>query len=47
MKANYKTYRVNLRYDCDQPIIDYIEERKTQDGVTPVIREALENLIKK
>ncbi len=46
MRDNYKTYRVNLRYDADQTIIDYIERRKGQDGVTPIIREALEKLIK-
>ncbi len=47
LKDNYKTYRVNLRYDTDQDIIDYIEARKTLDGVTPIIREALENLMNK
>ena len=47
IKANYKTYRVNLRYDTDQAIINYMEERKTKEGVTPIIREALENLINK
>ena len=46
MKENYKTYRVNLRYDTDQRIIDYIEQNKDTTGVTPIIREALENLIK-
>lgn len=47
MKDNYKTYRVNLRYDTDQDIIDYIESRKNLEGVTPIIREALANLINK
>lgn len=45
MKANYKTYRVNLRFDTDQQIIDYIELHKEHDGVTPIIRDALESLI--
>ena len=45
MKANYKTYRVNLRFDTDQQIIDYIERHKERDGVTPIIRDALESLI--
>lgn len=47
MANNYKTYRVNLRYDTDQNLIDYMESHKESDGVTPIIREALENLIKK
>lgn len=47
MANNYKTYRVNLRYDTDQELIDYMEKRKESDGVTPIIREALEALIKK
>ena len=46
MKANYKTYRVNLRYDTDQDLIDYIELRKDAEGVTPIIREALQKLKK-
>lgn len=47
MRENYKTYRVNLRYDTDQEIINYMEQRKDLEGVTPIIREALENYIKK
>lgn len=47
MQNNYKTYRVNLRYDTDQEIINYMEQHKDLEGVTPIIREALENYIKK
>lgn len=46
MANNYKTYRVNLRYDTDQDLIDYMEKHKQAEGVTPIIREALENLIR-
>ena len=46
MKANYKKYQISLRYDTDQRLIDFIESRKDLDGVTPIIREALENYIK-
>lgn len=44
LKDNYKTYRVNLRYDTDQELIDYMEQRKGKEGVTPIIREALQKL---
>ena len=47
MANNYKTYRVNLRYDTDQDLIDYMEKYKQTEGVTPIIRKALEDLIKK
>lgn len=46
MANNYKTYRVNLRYDTDQDLIDYMEKHKQAEGVTPIIREALVNLIR-
>lgn len=42
IKANYKSYHVNLRYDRDQQLIDYIESHITDgEGVTDVIRKAL------
>lgn len=44
LKENYKSYRVNLRYDTDQAIIDYMEQHKSSEGVTPIIREAPEAL---
>ena len=44
--ANYKSYRVNLRYDNDQELIDYMEQRKEQFGTTEIFRAALELLIK-
>ena len=46
MDANYKRYRVNLRYDNDQDLIDYIEQHKEQFGTTEIFRVALELLIK-
>lgn len=47
INANYKTYRVNLRYDTDQHLIDYMEAHKDAVGVTPIIREALEDYTNK
>ncbi len=44
--ANYKSYRVNLRYDADQELIDYMEQHKEQFGTTEIFRVALELLIK-
>ena len=46
MDANYKSYRVNLRYDNDQELIDYMEQHKEQFGTTEIFRVALELLIK-
>ena len=46
MGANYKSYRVTLRYDNDQDLIDYIEQHKEQFGTTEIFRVALELLIK-
>ena len=45
MDANYKSYRVNLRYDNDQDLIDYIEQFKEQFGTTEIFRQALQLLI--
>ena len=46
LHENYKTYRVNLRYDTASKIIDFMELHKGAEGVTPIIREALELYIK-
>lgn len=46
LHENYKTYRVNLQYDTDSKIIDFMELHKGAEGVTPIIREALELYIK-
>lgn len=43
----YKRYQINLRYDTDQPIIDYMEEHKDERGTTPIVRDALAEYIKK
>ena len=42
----YKSYIVNLRYDTDQNIIDFVESNKENKGVTPLFREAMESLLK-
>lgn len=48
MKANYQRYLINLRYDTDQDLIDYIEQKKDEGmGVTDIIREALEKIVYK
>ena len=46
IKANYKSYRANLRYDTDAELIEYIEQHKDSEGVTPIIRAALDMYIK-
>ena len=45
IKANYRQYAVNLRYDNDQELIDYIEQHKEQFGTTEIFRVALQLLI--
>ena len=48
MAENYKTYRVSLRYDKDQDLIDLIEKVKSENdgfGVTDVFRKALRALL--
>ena len=45
IKANYRQYTVNLRYDNDQDLIDYIEQHKEQFGTTEIFRVALQLLI--
>lgn len=47
MDANYKSYRVNLRYDTDKELIDFMEANKEKLGTTEIFRAALENLIAK
>ncbi len=46
-QRNYKGYLVNLRYDIDQDLIEYVEKHKDQAGVTGIFREALEAYLKK
>lgn len=47
MRANYKRYQVQLRYDTDKALIDFIEENKGTYGTTELFREALELLMQK
>lgn len=48
IKANYKQYQVNFRYDTDKELIDYIEKRKEHgDSNIDIFREAVEALIEK
>lgn len=37
----YKKYLVNLRYDTDQDLIDYMEANKDKYGTTNLFRDAL------
>lgn len=46
MDKAYKRYAVNLRYDTDQKIIDFLEKYKEKYGTTGIIREALDRYIK-
>ncbi len=46
-QRNYKGYLVNLRYDTDQELIEYVEQHKGSEGVTGIFREALAQYIKK
>lgn len=43
-KKTYKAYQVNLRYDTDQRLINFIEANK-KIGTTQIFREALEEYI--
>ena len=45
IKANYRQYTVNLRYDNDQDLIDYIEPQKEPLGTTGIFRVGLQLLI--
>lgn len=41
--ANYRPYTVNLRYDTDTELIDFVEKVRTEEniGVTEVFRNAI------
>lgn len=41
-KKTYKAYQVNLRYDEDQRLIDFVEDNKEKYGTTNIFRDALE-----
>lgn len=45
MEKAYKKYLVNLRYDTDQDLIDFVEANKDKMGMTQIFREALEEYI--
>lgn len=40
-KKTYKAYQVNLRYDTDQKLIDFVDKNREKYGTTGVFREAL------
>lgn len=42
----YRKYAVNLRYDSDKELIDYLEKNKEREGTTNIFRDALEAYIK-
>lgn len=47
--SNYKTYQINLRYDTDQELIDFIEKFKKDNdgkGVTDMFRAGVEQFMK-
>lgn len=46
MDKAYKRYAVNLRYDSDQDVIDFIEKHKEKYGTTNIFRDALEMYVK-
>jgi len=46
--ANYKKYQINLRYDTDQELIDFVERFKAQNdgmGVSDIFRAGVETLM--
>jgi hypothetical protein len=47
MDKAYKRYNINLRYDTDEDLIDFIEANKDRVGTTQIIREALQMYVKK
>lgn len=47
MEKAYKKYLVNLRYDTDQDLIDFVEANKDKMGMTQIFREALAEYIAK
>ena len=44
MDNNYKRYVVNLRFDTDSELIEFVEENKEKIGTTDIFRQALEKL---
>ena len=46
IKKAYHPYHVNLRYDTDQDLIDFMEEHKEKYGTTNIFRDALEMYVK-
>lgn len=45
---NYQRFIISLRYDTDQDIIDYIEQKKDEGmNTTEIFREALEKIVYK
>lgn len=46
--ANYKTYQINLRFDADQDLIDFVERFKAKNdgmGVSDIFRAGVETLM--
>lgn len=41
-KKTYKAYQVNLRYDSDQKLIDFVDNNREKYGTTNIFRDALE-----
>ena len=45
-KANYKQIAVNLRYDEDKALLEWLEKNKDKYGVTNIFRAGIEALMK-
>jgi hypothetical protein len=48
MSENYKTYKISLRYDTDQELIDFVERFKAKNdgmGVSDIFRAGVEVLM--
>ena len=48
MAENYKSYKVSLRYDTDQDMIDFVERFKAKNdgmGVSDIFRAGVETLM--
>jgi len=44
LAENYKSYKVSLRYDCDQELIDFVEQFKAKhdgQGVSDIFRAGI------
>lgn len=45
-QKTYKAFQVNLRYDTDKDLIDFMEKHRDKYGTTNIFRDALEMYVK-